>query len=146
MFSWWNGGIARLPKESCLPTINPIIENELTVHVSFQIKALTLRIYFVNVKNRHEQRAKPTESNWVWYSHIVKSCMTFGQTQNRFMLPMICYIRCHFRSTFTKTRLCNFDPLKPHFYIVKLGFTGAHIIFLNSAHNIDCGYSLEPPR
>ena len=24
----------------------------------------------------------------------------------------------------TKTYLYNFDPLKPHFYIVKLGFTG----------------------
>ena len=24
----------------------------------------------------------------------------------------------------------NFDPLKPHFYIVKLGFTGVCIIFL----------------
>ena len=37
-------------------------------------------------------------------------------------------------------------PLKPHFYIVALGFTGVYIIFLNSAQNIDCGYSLEPPR
>ena len=46
----------------------------------------------------------------------------------------------------TKTRLYNFDPLKPHFYIVKLGFTGVYIIFLISAQNIDCGYSLEPPR
>ena len=46
----------------------------------------------------------------------------------------------------TKTRLYNFDPLKPHFYIVKLGFTGVYIIFLISALNIDCGYSLEPPR
>ena len=26
--------------------------------------------------------------------------------------------------------LYNFDPLKPHFYIVKLGFTGVYIIFL----------------
>ena len=35
-----------------------------------------------------------------------------------------------------KTRLYNFDPLKPHFYIVKLGFTGVYIIFLISAsHN-----------
>ena len=42
--------------------------------------------------------------------------------------------------------LYNFDPLKPHFYIVKLGFTGVNIIFLISAQNIDCGYSLEPPR
>ena len=29
----------------------------------------------------------------------------------------------------TKTRLYNFDPLNPHFYIVKLGFTGVYIIF-----------------
>ena len=45
----------------------------------------------------------------------------------------------------TKTCLYNFDPFKPHFYIVKLGFTGVYIIFLISAQNIDCGYSLEPP-
>ena len=25
---------------------------------------------------------------------------------------------------------CNDDPLTPHFYIFKLGFTGVHIIFL----------------
>ena len=35
--------------------------------------------------------------------------------------------------TITKTCLYNFDPLKPHFYIVKLGFTGVYIIFLLSA-------------
>ena len=46
----------------------------------------------------------------------------------------------------TKTCLYNIDPLKPHFYIVKLGFTGVYIIFLiiscGSTHNlqnIDCG-------
>ena len=37
-------------------------------------------------------------------------------------------------------------PLKPHFYIVKLWFTGVYIIFLISDQNIDCGYSLEPPH
>ena len=48
----------------------------------------------------------------------------------------------------TKTYLYNFDPPppQPHFYIVKLGFTRVYIIFLISARNIDCGYSLEPPR
>ena len=46
----------------------------------------------------------------------------------------------------TKTRLYNFDPLKSHFYIVKLGVTGVDIIFLISAQNIDCEYSLELPR
>ena len=34
----------------------------------------------------------------------------------------------------TKTCLYNFDPLKPHFYIVKLGFTGVYIIFLISVY------------
>ena len=29
--------------------------------------------------------------------------------------------------------LYNIDPLKPHFYTVKLGFTGVYIIFLISA-------------
>ena len=33
----------------------------------------------------------------------------------------------------TKTCLYNFDTLKPHFYIIKLGFTGIYIIFLTSA-------------
>ena len=92
----------------------------------------------------------------------------------------VCFICCKFTKVITKTRLYNFDPLKPHFYIVKLGFTGVSIIFLISAFsrnmkniriflsenfhflvvkfslylnrhvfvmkNIDCGYSLEPPR
>ena len=48
--------------------------------------------------------------------------------------------------TITKTCLYNFDSLKPLCYIVKLGFTGVYIIFLISDQNIDCGYSLEPPR
>ena len=33
----------------------------------------------------------------------------------------------------TKTCIYNFDPLKPHFYIVKLGFTGVYFIFLISS-------------
>ena len=51
-----------------------------------------------------------------------------------------------FSMSITKTNLYNVDPLKPHFYIVKLGFTGVYIILLISAQNIDCGYSLEQPR
>ena len=51
-------------------------------------------------------------------------------------------IRCHRMGLhyITKTCLYNSDPLKPHFYIVKLGFAGVYIIFLISAQNIDCGY------
>ena len=39
----------------------------------------------------------------------------------------------HCPQLITKTCLYNFDPLKPHFYIVKVGFTGVYIIFLISA-------------
>ena len=46
----------------------------------------------------------------------------------------------------TRTCLYNADLLEPHFYIVKLGFTGVYIIFLFLLENIDCVYSLEPPR
>ena len=40
-------------------------------------------------------------------------------------------------NSITKTCLYNFEPLKPHFYIIKLGFTGVYIIFLISAQNLD---------
>ena len=49
-------------------------------------------------------------------------------------------------TSITKTYLYNFNRLKPHFYIVKLGFAGVYIIILISAQNIDSRYSLEPPR
>ena len=40
-----------------------------------------------------------------------------------------CIIQCHqFLAPITKTYQYNFDPLKPHFYIVKLSFTGLYII------------------
>ena len=45
-----------------------------------------------------------------------------------------------------KTCPCNEYPLKPHFYIVKLGYAGVDLFFLFLLQNIDCGYSLEPPR
>ena len=45
-----------------------------------------------------------------------------------------------------KTCPCNVYPLEPHIYIVKVGFAGVHLFFLFLLQNIDCGYSLEPPR
>ena len=37
-------------------------------------------------------------------------------------------------------------PLEPQFYIAKLGYAGVDLFFLFLLQNIDCGYSLEPPR
>ena len=46
----------------------------------------------------------------------------------------------------TKTCRYYFDPLKPHFYTLKLEFTGLYIFFFFFLlKNINCEYSLEPP-
>ena len=63
-----------------------------------------------------------------------------------FIINMLLVKETWYTSASRKTCLYNIDPLKPHFYIVKLGFTGVYIIFLIFARNIDCWYSLEPPR
>ena len=77
----------------------------------------------------------------IWTPHILTILVIKFEDKKSILLPndvskIFLYI--------TKTCLYNFDPLKPPFYIVKLGFTGVYIIFLLSAQNIDCGYSLEP--
>ena len=59
-----------------------------------------------------------------------KNIPSFLQRRQLFVSP---YLRFHFKGStlnITKTCLYNSDPLKPHFYIVKLGFTGVYIIFL----------------
>ena len=54
---------------------------------------------------------------WAGAQHFLQDCI---HSQRRLI-------------SITKTCLYNFDPLNPHFYIVKLGFTGVYIIFLISA-------------
>ena len=44
------------------------------------------------------------------------------------------------------SRNAHHENIKPHFYIVKLGFTGYTLFFVFLLKNIDCGNSLEPPR
>ena len=46
----------------------------------------------------------------------------------------------------TKTYLYNFDPLKPHFYVVNRVYRGKHYFYIYLLTSIDYGYSLEPPR
>ena len=60
------------------------------------------------------------------------------QGQNHLPMPLLWDARLKWLINYifpfiTKTYLYNFYPLKPHFYIVKLGFTGVYIIFLISA-------------
>ena len=62
--------------------------------------------------------------------------LCFGDTAEYFRISL----------NITKTRLYSFDPFKPHFYTVKLGFTGVYSNFLISAQKHRLWYSLEPPR
>ena len=57
----------------------------------------------------------------------------FGKPMNKKgSLIKVNITACHTAYLVRKCNIClyNFDPLKPHFYTVKLGFTGVHIIFL----------------
>ena len=75
---------------------------------------------------------------------LVKNVSEFWSQISDYICRLFCFLtNCRY---ITKTCLYNFQPLKPHFYSVKLGFIGVYIIFLISAQNIDCGYSLEPPH
>ena len=70
--------------------------------------------------------------------HGMSSLIFSEKKKKKIKMPSVAFF-------ITKTCLYNFDPLKPYFYIVKLGVTGVDIIFLISAQNIDCEYLLEPP-
>ena len=50
----------------------------------------------------------------------------------------------HQTARITKTCLYKVDPLKPHFYVVI--YRVIHYWSYFCSKNIDCGYSLEPPR
>ena len=60
----------------------------------------------------------------MWHVHALHCWQQMPNDRNSRKLKWI---------NITKTCLYNFDPLKPHFYIVKLGFTRVYIIFLISA-------------
>ena len=96
-----------------------------------------------------------TKFSWIYNLDITKNWLDFADLDQNFKVTAVEKLNIHGwwgrgrrtnREVITKTCLYSFDPFKPHFYIVKLGFTGVYIIFLISAQNIDCGYSLEPPR
>ena len=101
----------------------------ITLHMRNVSSGHLLSIETAIVSNKIQIKQKYRDSS------LNRVSLVFLTNKNRLFLSYI-----------TKTCLYSIDPLKPHFYIVKLGFTGVYLIFLISAQNIDCGYSLEPPR
>ena len=88
-------------------------------------------VYTVWRKKRYMQNALLYliwfRTAYVWHKYIWHACPHNGELVfwSKFVNSV--------KKTITKTYLYNFDPLKPHFYIVKLGFTGVYIIFIISA-------------
>ena len=79
------------------------------------------------------------------HQNYIPPCWNLVFSKRKWFAPKGCKV-CPCRTDpITTTCLYNFDPLKPHFYIVKLGFTWVYIIFLFLLKTIDCGYSYEPP-
>ena len=68
-----------------------------------------------------------------WIAHDAMYLMRTTKTLIRLDAQADLNIRRAHMSGHHETCLYNFDPLKPHFYIVKLGFIGVYIIFLISA-------------
>ena len=94
--------------------------------VVFQTNSVLLDIHVIRVKN-----------------DISKVSIKYIVVQKE---SVLCYNHMMSFRTIVKTCLYNLDPLKPNFYIVKLGFTGYTLFFLFLLKNIDCGYALEAPR
>ena len=72
--------------------------------------------------------ARPFEHDFLFFS-LTKASVSLYVPERQFRKNKeISYFK-----VITKTRLYNFDLLKTHFCLVKLGFTGVYIIFLISA-------------
>ena len=82
--------------------------------------------------NMSQSKTKPTIRLKLCDQRRFRSACAAAQSDQS-----LCWSQCYslraIQRGITKTRLYNFDPLQPHFYIVKLGFTGVYIIFLISA-------------
>ena len=71
--------------------------------------------------------------------------VSFGSKLRKLGIPLYTPILLYL-SVIMQTCPCNVYPLEPHFYIGKLGYAGVYLFFLFLLQNIDCGYSVEPPR
>ena len=83
-----------------------------------------------------------------WHFYMLSSHVPSQSNSLRALDKVCCFFQPKMLIFHHKTCLYNVDPrpLKPHFYIVKLGFTGVYIIFLTLARYIDCGYPLKLPH
>ena len=101
------------------------------------------------IENDHDEKRPSYWQRYFSWLHKNSMVITFLKT---FASILKCASEKSTSFLITKTYLYNFDPFKPHFYIVKLGFTGVYIIFFYfcSKHRlwvlVRTAPSTEPPR
>ena len=91
-------------------------------HNTRQDRPNTTTVHLTNMSNQVAYRIF-----YATWSNIIYNYYCFAYSSSYVISNL-------FRKLFiTKTYLYNFDPLKPHFHIIKLGFTGYTLFFLISA-------------
>ena len=117
-----------------------------TCHPTIKTRfAILIRVYR-SIKQRAEIRFPLLESSFQLrfhpafvqhYFHRYRAVSEMGHTHStnrspKFSIITLCpwkELSLNIKPSIMKTCLYNFDPIKPHFYIVKLRFTRVHIFF-----------------
>ena len=110
---------------------------QIAIDISRKLSPLNVKPYFlgkiiytVNLLYWYWKKKKKKKKKDFFSSNVVADIFTKqAKYYERFSLFSLFFFFFFFFHNITKTRLYNFDPLKPHFYIVKLGFAGVNIIF-----------------
>ena len=118
---YWGFCILYSPKYHCVDCV-------FQQPVSAACSAILFEQLSISVINR----------NMIFVLLLLCFCVDFHGISGKLIEPR----RGRIRITFP----CHIYPLILHFYIEKLGYGGVYLFFLFLLQNIDCGYSLEPPR
>ena len=90
-----------------------------------------------NYKNKYflskKKKTRHMDSLYVSLENVSYNTTWKRSDRTAHSLTLISLLLFNYTLNITKTCIYNIDPLKPHFYIVKLRFTGVYIIFLISA-------------
>ena len=123
-----------------LGAISPLFHNIFNISLTSEVK---LYIHLVNVVVRFII----SSILQIYYVEIRISrsiLESLGLRDNTIRLYLVQIVNTN--AHITKTSLYNFDPLKPHFYIVKLGFIGVYFISLISVQKHRLWVLVRKPR
>ena len=118
---WEAWEVCKLHNYSWIRSIKPSLLFSLSFLLGQIFSTWHIKIFFLTFPRKQDLRFHANCLCWRQFVPLETICMKY---QVLFSWK---------KEDITKTYLYNFDPFKPHFYIVKLGFTGVYTIFLISA-------------